>query len=156
MEIRNVQKTGGSSLTLTLPKQWVNDFHVQEKDKVIIYIQKSGNLLIMPFFKVKQRLSAILSIDKLSPEEIQREIMGFYISGVDEIIVKSEKITFEKRQAVRDVLSRLIGFEILNEDATHIAIKNIFDLKKFSPRENTEKMFLIVQSMYKDCMEAQE
>ena len=48
MEVRKVQKTGGSSYIITLPKEWVNSSNIKKNDALGMIVQTDGTLLITP------------------------------------------------------------------------------------------------------------
>ena len=49
IEARKVQKTGGSSYIISLPKEWINKHGIEAKDTVGILSQPDGNLLVTPY-----------------------------------------------------------------------------------------------------------
>jgi len=83
-----------------------------------------------------------------------RELIAHYISGVDEIIIHSKKISPEQRIKIRAVCGELIGFELVDESSEKIVLKNVFDPMKFSMLQNIDKMFLITRSMLEDAYRA--
>ena len=154
MEIRKLQLTGGSSLAITLPKKWVEHFGLKSKDTVVIYSQKSGSLVIQPARYKEQLLQTVLKIDGLTKDMLTRELIAHYISGSDEVTIKSKKITRDRRNRIREILQSLIGYEIIDESSEEVFIKNIFDATKFPIIQNVEKMFIIVKSMFNDAIKA--
>src|SRR3989338_222525 len=154
MEIRKLQLTGGSSLAITLPKKWVDHFGLKSKDTVVIYSQKSGSLIIQPARYKEQLLKTVLKIDGLTKDMLTRELTAHYISGSDEITIKSKRITRDQRNRIREILQSLIGYEIIDESSEGVFIKNIFDATKFPIIQNVEKMFVIVKSMFNDAIKA--
>jgi len=48
IETRKVQKTGGSSYIISLPKVWIDKHGVKKNDTLGILSQPDGNLLITP------------------------------------------------------------------------------------------------------------
>ena len=154
MEIRKLQLTGGSSLAITLPKKWVDHFGLKSKDTVVIYSQKSGSLIIQPARYKEQLLKTVLKIDGLTKDMLTRELIAHYISGSDEVTIKSKKITRDQRNRIREILQSLIGYEIIDESSEEVFIKNIFDATKFPIIQNVEKMFVIVKSMFNDAIKA--
>ena len=154
MEIRKLQLTGGSSLAITLPKKWVDHFGLKSKDTVVIYSQKSGSLIIQPARYKEQLLKTVLKIDGLTKDMLTRELIAHYISGSDEVTIKSKKITRDRRNRIREILQSLIGYEIIDESSEEVFIKNIFDATKFPIIQNVEKMFVIVKSMFNDAIKA--
>ena len=154
MEIRKLQLTGGSSLAITLPKKWVDHFGLKSKDTVVIYSQKSGSLIIQPARYKEQLLKTVLKIDGLTKDMLTRELTAHYISGSDELTIKSKRITRDQRNRIREILQSLIGYEIIDESSEEVFIKNIFDATKFPIIQNVEKMFVIVKSMFNDAIKA--
>jgi len=154
MEIRKLQLTGGSSLAITLPKKWADHFGLKSKDTVVIYSQKSGALIIQPARHKKQLLKTVLKIDDFTKDMLTREIIAHYISGSDEVTIKSKKITHDQRNRIREVSHSLIGYEIIDESSEEVSIKNIFDATKFPIIQNVGKMFVITKSMFNDAIKA--
>jgi len=89
MYIRGIQKTGGSSYILTLPKEWVLAHGLQDKHKVILHIQQSGQLVVLPESVTRLPLVKRIMADRMSDREFLRMLTGYYIAGVDEIIMCS-------------------------------------------------------------------
>lgn len=154
MEIRKLQKTGGSSLTLTLPKKWTQRFSLGDKDTVVTHPQSSGALTIVPQQVQQTTLSATLTIEGLTEEMMKREIVAHYIAGIDEITIVGDTITASTRTAVRTIAQSLVGFEIIDESSQAIILKNIFDASKFSVYETIGKMYRTVLSMVDDALKS--
>ncbi len=154
MEIRKLQRTGGASLTVTLPSKWVKGLMLEDKSLVAIAVDSQNSLVIQPSSVKKSLLRSSLSLDGLSAVMLTRELIAHYISGVDEIIIYCKKILPEQRTQVRELCSELIGFELLDESSEKIVLKNVFDPSKFSMSQNIEKMFLITKSMLEDAYKA--
>lgn len=149
-----MQLTGGSSLAVTLPKKWADHFGLKDKDTVIIYSQKSGSLIVQPVRLKERLLKTVLKIDGLTNDMLTRELIAHYISGSDEVMITSRKITQDERNIIRKVSQSLIGYEIIEESLEEILIKNIFDSTKFPIIQTVEKMFMIGKSMFEDAIKA--
>jgi len=151
MEIRSIQKTGGRSFTVTLPKKWVLSNRLQIKGRV--KINESDNYLILsPFLYKKNIKSPVCVIDSMTKEQIYRELIGFYLSGTSEIIVRAKNITPEQRAAVREISYRLIGCECLESTGNQILLKNtsIYDygeIPNFTNRITTTIYFMFLDTI---------
>jgi phosphate uptake regulator len=154
MEIRKLQRTGGASLSMTVPKKWSDRFKLGDKDEVNIYFQKSGLLLVQPFRVKNETISTILQIDSLNEEMITRELVAHYISGSDQVVIKGKNINKNQRYHIRKVCQKLLGYEIIEESSREISIKNIFDVVKFPVPQNVERMFNITTSMFSDAIKS--
>lgn len=156
MESRKLQKTGGSSLSLVLPKKWTEAQTLKDKDEVRLIIQQSGNLLITPLKKQQTSITSSIAIDQLSKGELIRELIAHYLMGVDTIHLTSKKMTALKRTHIREGLEFLIGFTIVDESGEKTVIKNIFDSSKFPVIKNVDTMLDITKLMFIDALRAVE
>ena len=149
MKNRRLQSVGGKSLSITLPKEWVEANNLNSGDKMSVYSQSSGALIIKPDDLIEKKMKALLDISGLSPEKLTREIIGIYISGFEEISLVGT-IEAEQKQAVKQLAQMLIGFEIVEVSSNKIVFKNILDIHKFSTRETLNKIFRNAISMIED------
>lgn len=149
-----MQKTGGSSLTVTLPKKWVEKNKLKDKSLIKMSSTAPHTLILQPTPLSKKAHKVILNIDGLTPERQLREIIANYLNGADDIVIQSPRLTPEVRTKVRDASNFLIGFEIIDESAEKIVLRNIFDLTKFSIPQSIEKMFQTTISMFSDALKA--
>ena len=72
MEIRNIQKTGGSSFNLTLPKDWIRHFNLKDKSKIAISVQKRGTMVIEPLYKKRRIIRSTINVNFLNDGIIKR------------------------------------------------------------------------------------
>ncbi|MBU1117547.1 hypothetical protein KKD37_01130 [Patescibacteria group bacterium] len=152
MEKRNIQKTGGSSFSLTLPKTWIVNNCLENGGEVEIYTRNQKQLIIQPP-KLVHSQSAILAIENLPDSHIYRELIGLYISGVDEINVTAKFISYEQKSLVRLICSKLIGFELFEESSNRILLKNVAS-PTITSKEYLNKMHQIIRSMFDDMVKA--
>jgi phosphate uptake regulator len=151
MEIRNIQKTGGQSYIVTLPKKWIVANFMKDKDKVKIFCSKNY-LKIVPFSYKKTETFKICQIDDLSKSQIEREIIGYYLSGVDNIVVKAKSMTYEQRMTVRKVSYKLIGCECLESYGNQMILKiNLSNEVEIMP-EYIKRMITMIIGMYQDTL----
>lgn len=151
MDVRNIQKTGGQSFVITLPKDWILSNFMKDKDKVKIFIHQRY-LTIMPFSYKNLERFPVCEIDLMNKNQISREIIGYYLSGAENIIVKAKTISYEQRAAIRDISYRLIGCECLESTTNQMLLKNTSNLIHNLMPEYVNKIAAIIISMYKDTM----
>ncbi len=148
MEMRGLQKTGGSSFLVTLPKQWVLGQSLEHKGIVEIYTHTSGQLILRPHRPTNES-TATLSVDYLSDSHIERELIGLYVSGVETIIVEARSITYEQRALIRSVSYKLIGFELFDETSQRMMLRNV-SKSTIGPVEYVKRIVGIIRAMYGD------
>jgi len=158
METRRVQITGGASFMITLPKDWAESSGLKKNEKVGVEIQPDGNLLLVPN-RAQQSVKHIVKVIDVSGniknDFLYRKLIGAYISGHNLIEVRSgtsisnevSRITFSFTQAS-------IGLEVIEEDNSHILIKDLMDHTEILPSKNVERIGVIVQKMVTDVFES--
>jgi len=151
MDIRNLQKTGGQSYIITLPKNWVVTNSLKDKDKVKVFNHKH-HLVIVPFSYKKTEKYPVCNIDSMTKQQISREIIGYYLSGTENIVVKAHSLTYEQRAAVRQISYQLIGCECLESSTNQMLLKNVSNNINHVMPEYVEKMISIITSMFQDSL----
>ena len=89
---------------------------------------KDGTLVLSPASVKSIYLSQIeINIDDYPiQEDLQTYIIGCYVSGVDQLVLRSEKeISTMQRELVSNLLKNLFGFEIIKEEEQKIIIASI-------------------------------
>ena len=79
MEKRKIQRTGGSSFSITLPKKWVEAHKLKEQDFVVSF-QDGDSLVVLPASVVQKQIRGKINLDELKEEELKRELISCYIS----------------------------------------------------------------------------
>jgi phosphate uptake regulator len=153
MERRKLQATGGSSLTLTLPKVWLDRWGLKSKEEVLVNAN-GPTLLIKPAHTSKKQTTVDITLDGKKNEWIIREIIGAYISGTDRITLSASRITPEQNATIRQAIQQLFGYEILEESSNSIVAHNVVDNSLFPAVENTRRVFDICRSMLIDALRA--
>ncbi|MFH1055007.1 MAG: phosphate uptake regulator PhoU [Candidatus Altiarchaeota archaeon] len=159
MDTRKVQKTGGASYSITLPKDWVESRGVKKNDRLELYAQPDGTLLVTTI-SVKRQLQPTKEFDVDSINEplfLFRLLVGAYIAGYTTIKLKSKRrMPPFVRTVVRDFTRRTISQEVIEETDTSIVIKDLLNPVEL-PFDNTlKRMHNIVRGMHEDAIRALE
>jgi len=157
METRKLQKTGGSTYIVSLPKHWVTASKLKEGDAVSMMIDGSGMLTLDPSFGAKKPTSRaeIMVEEQEQDAHFLRKLIGLYVSGYDEIVVKGRtRIPPEIRKVVSDFTRKVIGSEIVEESPTSVTIQDVADHSHLDMRKILRRMHLMSKSMHADAMQA--
>jgi len=157
MDMRKLQKTGGSTYIVSLPKHWVTASKLKEGDTVSMTIDSGGTLTLDPSFGTKKPSSRVevLVGDDENELHFLRRLIGLYISGHDEIVIRGRaRIPPEIRKIVGDFTRKVIGSEIVEESSTSVTIQDVADHSHLDMRKILRRMHLMSRSMHADAMEA--
>jgi len=154
MEIRKLQKTGGSTFLLSLPKGWIKRMGLKQGDLVALIERGDGALLVDPRYSEKEKVKmAIIEIDA-SPN-FTREITANFLYGYDVIRIRSKNgITSEQRDAIKRSLQQLVGVEIVEESAKEITLQCLLSPSALSLKRTIKRTYLIAARMQEDAVTA--
>ena len=147
--IRRLQKIG-SSILVSLPKEWVDANNLDKSSQVEI---ETGQDTISISANKETRPAKELTISyPLSKEEnIITNITGAYLLGYDIIQINSKSIIpGEDREKIRNSMRGLVGMEILEEDSSKINMQFLLDTTTLNPEKILKRMSSIALGMYDD------
>ena len=148
---RRLQKIG-SSILVSLPKEWIDANNLDKTNQVEIETNKN-NLSIRT--QLSKRPSKDIEITYPLPkgESIVPTITGAYLLGFDVIrIVGKSSISINDRENVRGSMRKLVGLEIIDEDATNISVQFLLDETSINPQNILKRMSSIALGMFSDVV----
>jgi len=159
IETRKVQKTGGSTYIVSLPREWIDKHGIQAKDIIGILSQPDGNLLITPYISSEKLVRGKkFDVDEIKNSDfLFRLLVGAYIMGYNIIEVKSsKKIESQIRDTVINFRKITIGTEIIEETDNNIIIKDLLDPKEMPFEKTIRRMYILANGMHEDALKALE
>ncbi|HET6399521.1 MAG TPA: phosphate uptake regulator PhoU, partial [Candidatus Thermoplasmatota archaeon] len=157
MELRKIQVTGGSTHVVSLPKKWIDRNGLGRSDTVAIHEEPDGSLLLIPRSDARSPTRAItIDIpDEASTAEVVRRLVGAYIAGADEILVRTRsRMSPKVRQLIRDLTRDLVGVEVLEETANTIVLQDLVGVAEMDLRKTLTRMQRLARLMFDDAIEA--
>jgi len=152
---RRVQLTGGSTLTVSLPKEWVKIVNLKQGDEVHIYMLPDNTLKVIPAKVIKPPLleTTIRISRSISPGACVREFISRYLGGFNIIRIIFDENTEVHRRALKDtVMKRMIGVEIVEESATECVIQVLTDYRSLPVRQALQRMARTASNMLEDVL----
>ncbi len=160
---RKVQRTGGSTLIVSLPKDWVKKVGLDSGDEVSIHYRPDNSLVIIPS-RVKRKNTKNLNKAELefTPKDgldtIFRIAVSYYLSGYDiiNITFKEDKLsqsksTINHKCYIKNNIRDMIGIEIIDEGDSYITLQNFINYEDLPLRDALKRMMRITNSMMSDA-----
>lgn len=160
MEVRKLQKTGGSTYLVSVPKSWILKNNLNQGNPVAIFETSDGNLIIDPKYTEREELKSVLiEIPKNQPShlgfDLGREITAAYLFGYDSIIINSDKnISPNERDIVKKTIIKLIGIEIVEESAKSISLQCLTSTSALPLNKSLERTYRLASQMHQDAITA--
>ncbi len=163
MDSRKVQKVGASTLSVSLPKEWVEAHGVGKGDILLFDNLKDGSLRIFPnTWKDTQmnRVDRVYLVNAdlcTEPNMLARVVVGNYVIGRNHIRIKAKKrIKSEHIHEVRTAVGKLMGLGIMLETPDEIELQCSIDPSRFPMETVMKRLYTIGSTMQKEAIEALE
>jgi len=147
-----VQVTGGSTFTVSLPKDWATDNGVSA-GSVVEFHPEEDSLLLTPKSD-SERTEGTLDIGDLAGDRLTRAVMTMYVSGFDVVRLEANRIDTDQRRAIREATQSLVGVEVLEETNDSVVLQDLLDSSELSIHNAVTRMRLISESMLEDAVTA--
>ena len=152
MEIRKIQKTGGSTLVVSLPKAWCQNFNLKVGSKVSLNYSDSGAIILEPFEKGKEdKEPATIEVTSNSVENSLRLMLSKYIRGYKEITVKSDSKS-SLSYVIKNFLDLTVGFEVVVENERTAVLEDIVSLPTLTFDKAIRRIDTLVRSLVKESV----
>jgi len=159
LEARKVQRVGYSTLTVSLPRNWVEDMKLKRGDIVSIKREVGGSLKLLAPGTRRERAevkSCVVNADLCSSRNLlTRVITGNYILGRDTIqVVAKDELKKAHLEEIRATLWRLIGLSIVEQTPRQLTLQSFIDPTRFPIYGLMRRLHIIVSSMLEASIEA--
>ena len=156
-EGRRIQRTGGSTFIVSLPKPWVRDRGLGAGDVVLFAPRPDGSLTLYPreaFTPSPQR--RVVSIQNgMDREHLFRGLVSEYIAGSDLLEVRTpERMSAKTREVIRGFAQHMIGPEILEESSESMVLQDVVGSNPLPLPSVLRRMYHMVRAMQLDAMTA--
>jgi len=155
--LRKVQLVGGSTLAISLPKNWTRRVGLKPGDYVFIALESDGSLRITPKSRERpKKPETVLTIKReFSKGAVVREIMSRYLAGYKVIAVRFEGEAYRYRRYLKDVVyKKLIGVEFLDENVNEIVLQVLVNVEELPANTILRRMGRIASGMLIDAVES--
>ncbi|TYT62696.1 phosphate signaling complex PhoU family protein [Natrialba swarupiae] len=155
METRKVQLSGGTTYTVSLPKQWADEHNIDSGSVLYLYPDDRSLLLETVDDGSERAKTARIDISQQDEQPIRQSIRAAYLAGYDEItLLDHGGETGRRRHVVTTAVDRLCGLEIIEGTENTITLRNLLDSDTISVRKSTLRLQLITLAMFRDAVEA--
>ena len=175
VELRKLQKTGGTTFFVTLPKAWVIKHQLSTGDPLQILSQSRGYLLITPLNPSQTgqaphkdgvtmpvmengQPSAQVTLDPALSPDLARDILDHYMQGADVIRVESasrtKRLSYAHRQTAKRLAQKLVGVETLDEDQHSITLQCLISGSTLPLVTVLDRTFKIASNMHTEATQS--
>ena len=153
MESRKLQKTGGSTLIVSLPKKWAKKNKLSSGSEVKLLQQPNGTMTIDPGQSNPNKKISTVECNDEKSQHLFRDLIGTYLAGSTEIkVVGKPRLTVKERKTIRKFSASVIGLEIIEEEASQAILTDMSNPGALPFRRAIKRLYRIVSAMYNDSI----
>lgn len=154
---RKIQKTGGSTYIISLPKNWVTSRGLHAGDVLSFAPRPDGSLVIQPEETgTTEILRRVVPISNdMDEEHLLRRLIAEYIAGSTLLEIRTTtRMSARTRDIVRGFAQRVIGPEIIEETAESVILQDVVGPNPLPIPQVIRRMHQMARAMQSDAMAA--
>ncbi|MBW3020757.1 hypothetical protein KY334_05650 [Candidatus Woesearchaeota archaeon] len=150
---RKLVKQGPSTITVSLPKKWIDLNNLDNGDE--IDIDQIGNKLILSSENEKTSFEEYtLDVSNIKSNLIHELILEIYKNNIKEITISG--FNKEKLSKIKDIVNNSIGFEIIESTKTRIKIIDLGFAKEEHLEKAEQQIFWKILNLIEYCMNKED
>jgi phosphate uptake regulator len=154
---RRIQKTGGSTYIVSLPKSWIVDRGLSAGDVLQFTPRSDGSLTV--YAEAEARISLakrqVEVSNDMAEDHLFRRLVAEYIAGAPLLEIRTPgRMSAKTREIVRGFAQRMIGPEILEETADSVILQDVIGPNPLPIPSVIRRMHQMVRAMQADAMAA--
>lgn len=151
MESRKVQKTGKSTLTVSLPKKWAIKNAITNGSLLFVSQSQGGGLLLSTNSSKPDQVLKI-DIGSKSGDSLIRDIIACYLAGHNTVEISSSHMSVIQKKDLHIIVSKLIGPEVLDESINKMVIQDLLGSEELQPDRALKRIKNMTRSMAQDAI----
>lgn len=151
METRKLQRVGGGTYTVSIPKAWAVDNGLEAGAEVHLYAHADGSIVVRSSAKDGGELGRIaLDVDGEDPALVTRALRAAHAAGYGTVTLRPrESFTDDQLRAARRTTRHLVGTEVVAEGPQEITLRNFLDASDVSIRQSVVQLQFVALSAHR-------
>lgn len=151
--VRKAQLAGGSTFTVSLPKEWANRQGLTAGAELWLY-PLEDRIVVAPRAAPASRPTAIIEVNGLVGDAIERRVRAAYTAGCERIVVTRDGgLGSDHRPRAREALEDLVGVEVEAADDA-VEARSLLDTGEISLAQTLAQLRRLATVMHADAATA--
>ena len=150
---RKVQLTGGSTYTVSLPKEWADSQGIKPGTTVRLHVD--DETAVMTTLDNEEAGTGEITLDATGqdPAALARSVAAGYMAGCETVHVENLRNTTTRRAVTRSI-RRLVGFEVMTAQQSELTARAMLDVADLSPAQTLTQVQRTALDMHAEAFEA--
>src|SRR5438105_2937606 len=157
MDTRKVLEMGGGTVLISLPKSWAKKNGVVRGSSVAVEEISARRLMVKPIGEKgigPEDREVVIEYPRESLSYVTNDVTGAYLMGSNAIRIEARRvITRDDRGKLKAAVTRLVGLEIVDENAKSMTLQFLLDPAVLDPEKIVRRMASLIGGMLRDSAE---
>jgi phosphate uptake regulator len=167
METRKLQQVGGGTFTVSIPKEWATEHALEAGAEVHLYTHSDGSVVVRSAARDGGHLDearvdlgsedgpgigtdATTADDADDTARVTRTLRAAQTAGFETVtLTRDEGFDDAQRRAARALASDLVGTDVVAEDDSELAVRNLLDAGDVSVRQSVVQLQFVACSVHR-------
>lgn len=156
METRKLQRVGGGTFTVSIPKGWAVERELGAGSEVYLFSHADGSIILRGSNKETEVLDEIrIEIEADDPNVVARVLRAANVTGFGRVILHSEsKFTDDQYSIARSAKRHLVGLEMVAEEDHEMTFQNLLNASDVSVRQSLVQLQFVSLSVHRQSAAA--
>lgn len=156
METRKVQLSGGTTYTISLPKEWAQEHGIDAGSVLALHPNGDSSLLVEATMdRATEERAVTVDVSTATDNALRQRVLALHAVGFDSVtLADSTGHGSDRRQLVEETLQELSGFELLEASGHRIRLTNLIDAENVDVRKSVLRLRLVMLAMHRDAISA--
>ncbi|WP_420191791.1 PhoU domain-containing protein [Haloplanus salinarum] len=158
METRKLQKIGGSTYSVSLPKEWATEHHLEAGMPIHLYPHTDGSLVVRSAARDGGPLAAVeLTPPNADAATLRRTLAAAYAVGYDAVTIHApDGASFgaDEHRALRGIADRLVGLSVAEATGERLVVETLLDTGEVSIQQSVIQLQFTALSMHRTAAES--
>ena len=159
METRKLQRVGGGTFTVSIPKAWALENGLEAGSEVHLHAHGDGSIVVRSSEKDGEALGSVtLAVDGDAPALVARALRAAHAAGYDGVTLRpggeADAFTDEQRKAARRTKRHLVGTEVVVERDDALTLRNLLSASDVSVRQSVVQLQFVAVSVHRQATAA--
>lgn len=149
-EQRKVQKTGGSTYIVSIPKDWARG---KLKEGDYVFIQPKQNSLEISLSEPEKSDKRVTLEYDSDQDRLIRKAVSYYLAGYDEKRIRFIDSKRDRENLEKKIRSRFTGIGITPTDDDTIELKNMLNIEQLPTKQVFRRCKSITETAFDDILD---
>lgn len=155
METRKLQRVGGGTYTVSIPKEWATSRGLEAGTSVHLHSHHDGSLVVRSHEMDRGCLDAVRVAVDDDPHRAERLLRAAQTAGFERVTLATDgSFGDDTTRTVRSLVRGVVGADLVDESDGTLVVRNLLDASDVSIRQSVVQLQFVSLSVHNRATDA--